>query len=313
MTKRHLFLVADVGGTNTRVGLADENGLIDGSTTRYKNAEVASFEAAIAAFLDEAKPGDLAGACVGAAGLVVDGVARMTNLDWQIDRSGFAQVTGAPKVDVINDLQAQGFALNALPEQSLKPLCGPSKARDGMRLVIGLGTGFNIVPVHQDRERLIVPSCEAGHMTAPYRPDLADLYAKVGEICGSVRVEWLLAGQGLQNIYQAHTGARPAAGDIMDQVAAGDATASAVMRDYVSVLATVTKDLAIAHVPYGGIYFTGGVSRAVTPYLGAYDFHAQMTDLDGFEDLLKGFPVTLIEDDFAALKGCARYLRQLSA
>ena len=312
MSSSRFFLVADIGGTNTRVGLADENGLIEGSTERYKNADSGSFQSVIEAYLAKAQPGPLAGACAGAAGLVVDGVAQMTNLDWKIDRDVIAQVTGAPAVDVINDLQAQGFALDDLPAGSLKTLTKGTPGRVGSRLVIGLGTGFNIVPVHKDKDRLIVPSCEAGHMTAPYRSDLSDLYAKIEAKCGGVRIEWLLAGQGLQNIYEAHAGTRLPAGEVMQLVSEGDETANLAMRDYMTVLAAVTGDLAITHLPYGGIYFTGGVSRAVTPYFDSLGFAAQMADKGEFNELLNGFTVTLIDDDFAALKGCARYLRQIS-
>ena len=311
MTTPRLFLVADIGGTNTRVGLANENGLIETSTRRYKNAENQSFQTVVEKFLTESQPGKLDGACAGAAGLVADGVAQMTNLDWEIDRSVIARVTGAPVVDVINDLQAQGYALDDLPANSLRPLIEGAGPAAGPRLVIGLGTGFNIVPVHQDLGRLIVPSCEAGHSTVPYRADLATLYAKLETKLGRVTVEWALAGQGLENLYEAHADDHQAAGGIMELVAKEDPTALAAVADYMTILGTVTGDLALSHLPYGGIYFTGGVARAVTPYFERFDFAKSFKDKGEFHDLVAGFDVTLIDDDFAALKGCARYLKQI--
>lgn len=312
MSKSPLFLVADIGGTNTRVGLANASGLIDGSMRRYRNAEMKSFQTVLEAFLDETTPAPLQGACAGAAGLVDNGIAHMTNLNWKVDRSVIAEVTGAPVVDVINDLQAQGYALDDLPEASLQTLVAGDTEKQGPRLVIGLGTGFNIVPVHKDRDRLIVPSCEAGHVTVPYRADLAPLYQKLEAKLGRVTVEWTLAGQGLQNLYEAHTDTRVPAGDIMQNVAEGDTDARAALADYVTILGTVTGDLALAHLPYKGIYLTGGVSRAVAPYLNEMGFTETLRDKGEFADLLTGFSVTLIDDDFAALKGCARYLTQIS-
>ena len=38
MSQTPTYLVADIGGTNTRVGLADASGLIEDSTRRYKNS-----------------------------------------------------------------------------------------------------------------------------------------------------------------------------------------------------------------------------------------------------------------------------------
>ena len=313
MSQTPTYLVADIGGTNTRVGLADASGLIEDSTRRYKNSENASFEAVLQHYVSDMAPGPLQGACAGAAGLVSNGTAHMTNLDWAIDREVIARVTEAPVVDVINDLQAQGYALDDLPGASLKVLQAGKADPKAARLVIGLGTGFNIVPVHRDRDRLLVPSCEAGHMNAPFHPELEGIYRKITEKLGRVTIEWTLAGQGLQNVFEAHSGCRPDAGAIMQLVSQGDATARAAFADYIKILGHVTGDFALSHLPYGGIYFTGGVARAVTPYFQQFDFAKAMQDKGEFADLTAGFAVTLIDDDFAALKGCARYLSQLTA
>lgn len=310
MSNASLFLVADIGGTNTRVGLADDTGLISESTRRYRNSENDSFAAVLEQYLDAMKPGALAGACAGAAGLVVDGVAFMTNLDWAIDHDVMTKVSGAPVANVINDLQAQGYALNDLTAESLSPVVSAITEKPGPRLVIGLGTGFNIVPVHQYGTMLIVPSCEAGHAALPYSVDLLALQNWLHTRKGRATVERALAGQGLQNIYEFHAGARLDAGVIMQAYAEGDRLAQAAVADYVTLLGEVTGDLALQHLPFGGIYFTGGVARAIAPELEKHGFAKAMQNKDGFAELVEKFTVTLIQDDFAALKGCARYLAQ---
>ncbi len=72
----NLTLVADVGGTNTRFALADENGIIAGSTARYVNRDVDGFVDAAQAYistLDVAKPTHL---CTAIAGPVSGGTGR---------------------------------------------------------------------------------------------------------------------------------------------------------------------------------------------------------------------------------------------
>lgn len=306
------YLVADIGGTNTRVGLADEAGLIDRSTRRYQNAENASFEAVLEAYLAEMQPGSLIGACAGAAGPVQQGVAQMTNLDWHIDRKVMQHITGAKVTDVINDLPAQGLALDDLTEASTRVLKA-GKTSEGPRLVLGLGTGVNIVPVHSVEGDLVAPSCEGGHASLPYRADQATFCDWLKRECGFPSVEVALAGQGIENLYHFHSGQKISAAKVMAAFDAKEPEACATMTDYMALLGAVVGDYALSHLPFGGIYLTGGVSRAIAPHMSAMGFEAAMADKGGFSELAGSFKVTLIEDDFAALKGCARHLRQLVA
>ncbi|MDC0738458.1 ROK family protein [Cognatishimia sp. SS12] len=304
------LLVADIGGTNMRVGLADATGLRIDSTRKFSNAEFPSFEAVIEAYVADMTPGRLSGACVGVAGPVQDGAAQMTNLSWRIDRETLRRVTGAPIADVINDLPAQGLALGDMTADSIETLRGGVVGK-GPRLVVGLGTGFNIVPVHNAGDILIAPSCEAGHMGLPYRAEQAALCDWLRSNCGFPSLEVALAGQGIENIYRFHAGQRCAASEVMQKLAAGDDMAQKVMSDYAALLGAVIGDFCLAHLPFGGVFLTGGVARHVAPYLGKLGFEAALSDKGRFSDLARQFSLSLITDDFAALKGCARHLRQL--
>ncbi len=306
-----LFLVADIGGTNTRVGLANDAGLIEQATRRFKNAESQSFEAILATYLNELEPGKLAGACAGVAGPVHDGVAQMTNLNWRIDRDSISKATGAEVVDVINDLQAQGYALDELTQDTVEPVLPGNSNGKGPRLVVGLGTGFNIVPVHTHGADLVVPSCEAGHAALPLVPGCEEFTGWLTKEYGFASIELALAGQGIENLYRYHSREARAASDVMQSFEAGETSAVSAMTDYGALLGSVVGDYALSHLPFGGIYLTGGVSRAVVPHLGGLGFSEYMSRKGRFSDLAASIGVNLIVDDFAALKGCARNLRQL--
>lgn len=306
------FLVADIGGTNTRVGLATEAGLNADSIRRFKNKDNKSFESVLGAYLDEVQPGILSGACAGAAGPVIDGVAQLTNLDWKIDRETIQTATGAGVADVINDLPAQGLALNDLTADSTK-LLKAGDVSQGTRLVFGLGTGVNIVPVHQVGDVLHAPPCEGGHMTLPYRADQAALCDWLRAERGYPSVELVLAGQGIENLYEFHKKQKLPAAEVVQGYQSGDGASKAAMRDYAELFGAIVGDLALAHLPFGGIYLTGGVARSVAPILLELGFEDSMRDKGRFGDLAGSFQISLIDDDFAALKGCARHLRQLVA
>ncbi|RME14340.1 MAG: glucokinase, partial [Alphaproteobacteria bacterium] len=99
-------LLADIGGTNTRVALARGTALLPDTVRRYRNAEFSGLEAVLGAYLEEEGNPDCAGACIAVAGLVHDGVASLTNLGWTIDTETLARAARAERALVINDLQA---------------------------------------------------------------------------------------------------------------------------------------------------------------------------------------------------------------
>ncbi|MFN6952441.1 MAG: glucokinase, partial [Albidovulum sp.] len=199
-----LSLVADVGGTNTRVALAEGGSVVAGSIRRFANAGNAGLAPILRTYLAEAGSPAIGGACAAVAGPVEDGVARLTNLDWTIDRDGLAAATGADRIAVINDLQAQGHALGHIAADCLRPLvgiAGPVRA-PSPQLVIGVGTGFNAAVVHDGPAGRLVTASECGHVTLPVRSE-ADLSLMrfVETAHGFAGVEDVLSGRGLERLH----------------------------------------------------------------------------------------------------------------
>jgi glucokinase len=89
---------------------------------------------------------------------------------------------------------------------------------------------------------------------------------------------------------------------------AGDATAAHAAKLYVHILGQMLADLALIHLPYGGIYLIGGMSRAMTPHFARFGLEAAFREDRRVDLLRKDFAVTVVEDDYAALTGCAVYL-----
>lgn len=313
-----LAIVADIGGTNTRVALADGKVVRAGSIRKFSNAEYPGLEPVLRQYLADAGIASVDGACVAAAGPVRDGVAVMTNLDWTIDSPSLIRATGAQRTAILNDLQAQGHALGHIAPQFLRPLiAGPQQAKAAM-LVVGVGTGMNAAPVHETPWGRVVAASECGHISMPVRTEQDFRLARFLESHGPhahgfAGVEDVLAGRGLERVHafvttEAGTPQELKAADIMAALAAGDALARDTARLYVHLLGAELGNLALIHLPFGGLFLIGGVARAMTPYMEEFGLAEAFRDKGRFGTFMHSFAVTVVEDDFAALTGCAAYL-----
>ncbi len=321
-----LSLVADIGGTNTRVALAEGAQVRVESIRRFRNAEYPGIEAVLAAYLREAGVSGLTGACAAAAGPVHDGAVTMTNLfdaagePWIIDGRAVQAATGAASVAVLNDLQAQGHALGHIPAANLRPVIeGPAQPGAAM-LVVGLGTGVNAAPVHGEGAARVVPPSECGHVNLPVRGEedlrlmrfVEAALAGQGETphCG---VEEVLAGRGLANLYAfaaAETGAPGglSSAEVLAALAADQPVAVHAAGLYTRILAQVLADLALIHLPRGGIYLIGGMARAMCPHFARFGLAGHFREPRRVDLLETAFNVSVVEDDYAALTGCAVHL-----
>lgn len=315
MTADPLCLVADIGGTNTRVALADGTVLRPASVRRFRNADHAGLAEVLRLYLADAGVTGVDGCCAAAAGPVQDGAATLTNLDWTIDLATLSGATGARRVALLNDLQAPGHALGHIAPDKLRPLVpGPQQA-GGAMLVVNVGTGFNAAPVHDTGHGRFVAASECGHVNMPVRTE-ADLRLAhfVERVHGFPGVEDVLSGRGLERLYQfvtAEAGAPASLGaaEIMAAMDAGhDPLVMETGRLFTRLLGSDTGNLALIHLPFGGIYLVGGVVRAFTRHFGPMGFAEAFHDKGRFTGFMQDFAVFILEDDHAPLTGCAVHL-----
>ncbi len=319
-------LVADIGGTNTRVALASGLAVDPASIRKYPNRDFQGIDGVLSAYVAAEGIGRLTGACVAAAGPVQDGAVTMTNLfdatgaPWIIDRARVTRATGAATVAVLNDLQAQGQALGHIAEANLRPVIAGPVVAGGTMLVVGLGTGVNAAPVHPGAAGRVVPPSECGHVNMPARGAeglrlqgfIETLLAARGEV-PHAGVEEVLSGRGLANLAAfaaAEAGATPLpdSAAVLAGLAAGDRVAGEAARLYTYLLGQMLADLALIHLPYGGIHLIGGMARAMTPHFASHGLERAFREPRRVPLLVEDFAVFVVEDDFAALTGCAAYL-----
>lgn len=309
-------VVADIGGTNTRVAIAKGHDIVETSIKRYKNASQTGLTQILTDYLGQNDVNPDA-ACVAMAGPVRDGVGRLTNLDWAIDRDVIARATGAGRVAVLNDLQAQGHALASLSGNDLVPILPRESIQtDAPKLVVGVGTGLNAAPIYSVGNSTVIPASESGHVSLPVRSEeelrLRDFIARKHPEPG---IEDVLSGRGFERIYawishEAGQNEERSAADIMASVHS-DALAMRTVQTFSRILGGYVGDLALITLPLGGIYLCGGVAQHFAPHLTMDTFGKAFAAKGRFTDFMAQFPVHLVANDYAALTGCACHLEEL--
>ena len=311
MARRHLL--ADLGGTNTRLALADDGRLLLDTLRRYRNDDFASFESVVSAFLADLSPGPVEAICAGVAGPVLGETAQLTNHPWRVDAARLREVTGAGPVHLMNDLQAQGYGLDDLPTDTVQTIFpGQPATPDAPRLVLNLGTGCNVAVIHSRPEGLFVPPAESGHSALPHATGrLGALFDHLRGVQSHMPMETAISGPGLSNTHAFLTGATLSPTTIATAAAQGDPAALDTLALFAEALGLIAGNFALHHLPAGGLHLTGSLAPVIAPHLPASAFHARFTARGPYTDIVRAIPVRLVTCDTLPLLGCARYLRQV--
>ncbi|MCS6787630.1 MAG: glucokinase [Thiobacillaceae bacterium] len=310
-----IVLCGDVGGTNTRLALADVaiNRVRLREVARYRNADVQSLDQLLRAFLQgRSRP---QAACLAVAGPTDGRRVRLTNLDWVIDAAAITADTGIPKVRLVNDFAAVGFGLGVLDEAGRVVLQTGSPVAHAPRLALGPGTGLGVVQTAWCEGRYQAIASEGGHISfAPADAQQDRLLASLRPVFGRVSVERILSGPGLMRLYRfclQETGADPrlatpdSAAITEAALRGSDPPALAALRLFCRILGQTAGDLALVAQCEGGVYLAGGIVPKILPILQGEDFLAGFHDKGRFSDWMRRLPVYVVLDEDVGLKGAA--------
>jgi glucokinase len=251
--------------------------------------------------------------CIDVAGPVGDNQGQLTNLDWTVTTAQLCDATGASRGAIINDMQAQGLALSHLPAESFSSVL-KGTAQTGNRIVVNVGTGFNSAVVLGDGSKLTVPGSETGHVNLPVpSPEIFELHQYLTARFGFASAEEVLSGRGLGHIYAflaQHSASEPlpSSQHIMAHLDS-DPLALKSIFILLEVFGCVCGNLALTHLPFGGIYLVGGMAQALADHYSDSPFHSAFAAKGRFSEFMNQFSVNLVQDDHAALAGCIAHLQ----
>lgn len=294
-------LVGDIGGTQARFALAEGGVVLAESLRVLAGDDFPRLDDALLHYLERMAHPRLAAVCLAVAGPVTGGTARLTNRDWSVSESGLRMLAGTDRALLVNDL----LALGAGAEGARRIRLREGQASGGQSLVVNAGTGFNICPVLRQGAELACLEAEAGHIALP-APIAQELAQVVGAGAAAFHSnETLFSGQGLAALYRAMHGApAPAPAEI---ARAGDGRARATMDLATRLFGRLLRELALAHLPRAGMHLAGSAARALAEH-DRDTLLAAFLSVPEFHAIPDSVPLSVIDDEGAALSGCAHLL-----
>jgi glucokinase len=295
------FLVADVGGTNTRIAVGGADGMLRGES--YKNDDVEDLAALMRETvlgLGEERPRL---AVLAVAGPTDNEEIRLTNRPWTFSRAALRDALGLNELIVVNDFFAVAHALPALAKEELMSLGVQTASKEGNLLACGPGTGFGVSALVRSGTMPTAVSSEAGHMRLGAAT--VDEARVIGRLArdGAVAVEDVLSGRGLVAAHRILTGHDATTGTIIDAAKKGDAEARATVNFFMVVFGRVAGDLALAFDARAGVYIGGGLGQALAALYAGSPFEEAFRDHPPYQDRLAAIPVQVIMHPFPGLIG----------
>lgn len=319
----NLLLAGDIGGTKTLLGLFEPAAerprpII---TRSYGTLDHVELPAMITTFLRDAATTSEAidTACFGVAGPVMDQAATLTNVPWRVDARGVAAAFALRRVDLLNDLQAMGYAVPVLQASEVHVLQEGVAIPGGNMALIAAGTGLGEALLHNVDGRLIPSPTEAGHadFAARTERDIAlvrDLIVRFGR----ADIEHVVSGRGLVNIHRvSHREPCRAAVDLDRPDAPAAITTAAfdgrcpgcveTLDLFVEAYGAETGNLALRSVATGGVFIGGGIAPKILPALTTGAFVRAFGAKSPLDAMVAAMPVKVILNAEAGLLGAAVY------
>lgn len=312
----------DVGATKTNLALFKMNGG-QGKVIKernYRSQQYKSIAELTDEFLkDQPKPD---ACCIGVAGPVFNGNAKLTNLDWELNSQEIARHLGLSNAFLINDLEATGYGLAMLTDEETVIIHKGSDEPSGNVAILAPGTGLGEAGIYFDGMVYHPFATEGGHSDFASRDKFDfEIYEYLQKKFGHVSNERLICGPGIVNIYQFLKEEKkleePAW--ITDEIEQGDSPAvisrridqsarcNETMRLFIRYLAHESANLALKMKATGGLFIGGGIAPQIIPLFEKYRFNASFISSGRMNHLLEKVPVRIILNTKTAMLGAAYY------
>jgi glucokinase len=320
-----MLLAGDIGGTSSRLGLFEprEKRPRPLANHSYETQEYPSFVDVLDAFeRDIGEKLSPTAAAFGVAGPVVGGVARLTNIEWDISADRIRQRLGIDTIALLNDLEAMATSVTVLADDELHVLHPGIERHDGNAAIIAAGTGLGQAFLHRVDGRLRPVASEGGHADFAARSDRElEFVRMLRDRLGRVEVEQVLSGPGLVNLHRfTHRGGECAAAvDVESDDAPARISAAGLsgrcqfcadaLGMFVDAYGAEAGNLALRGVATSGLFIGGGIAPKILPALESGRFVAAFLAKPPMEALLRKVPVKVILNADAGLLGAAVHAR----
>jgi glucokinase len=314
-----MLLAGDIGATKTLIGLfASAPARPEPVAIRtFSTQDHDSLEAIVEQFLADQPGGrgDVDAATFGVAGPIVEQVARLTNVRWEVNAAAVSR-RFAFRVTLLNDLQAMAYSVPVLEATELVVLQEGRRVPTGNAALIAAGTGLGEALLHNVDGRFIPSPTEGGHADfAPRNREEIGLLEELLRLNGRADYEHVLSGPGIVNVYRyLHQGDCPECADdttplpsLISRAALEERCPKCVetLRLFVSVYGAEAGNLALRSVASAGLFVGGGIAPKILPAIQSGVFMRAFLDKAPMHEFVSSVPVSVILNDRAGLLGAA--------
>ena len=295
-------LVADVGGTNTRIALYDPHTDEVRALKTYLNRDYHRFEQVIETWLGALSEPQPNKACIAVAAAPSEDHVTMFNMDWSFSCSGIAKQFGFSKFHWLNDFTAIAHALPYLGASQRQIVHAGAATNCSRFAAVGPGTGLGGATIESIDGKHYASACEPGHMgLSPGSGFEMELFELLLGRYDSIYAELLTSGPGLQRLYESICELRSTEvvkrppGEISAAALSGaDAQCELALEVFCSLLGSACGDFLLASGAYGGLYLAGGIIPKIMPFLSTSSFHQRLCEKGGMQEHLAKVPVYVI-------------------
>jgi len=315
------FLAGDIGGTKTLLQISAADGAREPLLQKsYSNAGYAGLAEILDEFLREAGVSDIAAACFALACPISGRRVRLTNLSWEVDADELAARFAIFRLSLINDFEAVGLGVAALQPADLLTLQAGKPQAQGVRVVVGAGTGLGVAWLSWQEDGYAVHPSEGGHMDfAPADAIQYELLQYLQQRHGHVSYERIVSGPGLAAIFEflRDTGRGIPSAQLIAAMGRGDVAAAItqfaqqgdepiarmVLDMFLRIYGAFVGNVALAALPHGGIYVAGGIAAKIAATMREGAFLRAFLDKGRFTGLLETLPLHIVTNPQVGLLG----------
>lgn len=328
-------LVGDIGGTQSRLLLADVNGsdweLVAEHT--YLSAKYQDLSPVVKTFFEHKNIiSPIDAACFAVAGPVISSSASITNLPWVVKEKELSDMLQTQRVKLINDFIAVAYGISELQDKDVLILQqGISEQKKNLpadAVVIGAGTGLGVAHLAWLNDHYDAFSSEVGHAGfAPENKQQTELLSWLQKDHSHVSLEMVLSGRGLVNIYsflhevygvtespkikQAMLESEPAQVISEEALAGKDELCQKTLDCFIDIYGSAAGNVALNYYPVSQVFIAGGIAAKIKDLIISQRFINAFINKGLMSANMEKITINLITEEKVGLYGALANIRKL--
>jgi len=268
-----MILIADIGGTNSRLALVRKKSKNFINLKIYKSKNFRNIYEVVGSYFSDLDLKKIPNVAVFAlAGPVIKDRAYLTNLNWEVSKYKLKKNFGFKEVILLNDLQALSASILLLKKSEILNIKDKKTLKKEPKAFIAPGTGLGEAILVKEKPLTILPT-EGGHIFFSPLNEEEFKYLKFLEN-KEEELSWekALSGKAISYWYEYYFNEVLPPEKVTELARKKDPKALKVIKKFFELLGRKISQLALYSLPEGGIYITGGVIQALKEFLEEQEF-----------------------------------------